>query len=35
MSTKIQFTIKNYFDSHALLFEKMDITKIKAAPRKV
>ena len=31
MSTKIQFTIKNYFDSHALLFEKMDITKIKAA----
>ena len=31
MSTKIQFTIKNYFDSHALLFEKMDIPKINEA----
>ena len=31
MSTKIKFTIKNYFNSHALLFEKMDITKINTA----
>ena len=31
MSTKIQFTIKNYFNSHALLFEKMDIAKINTA----
>ena len=30
MSTKIKFTIKNYFNSHALLL-KMDITKINTA----
>ncbi|WP_163407801.1 D-sedoheptulose-7-phosphate isomerase [Flavobacterium ajazii] len=31
MSTNIKFTIKNYFDSHVSLFEKMDISEINEA----
>jgi len=31
MQTKIQFTIKNYFDSHTSLFKKMDLAEINTA----
>lgn len=31
MTTKVKFTVKNYFDSHSSLFEKMDISKINEA----